>query len=71
VRISGFNLAELNQRWRQRRLTVIIAVAFIFVSAVNFEQGRVIDAQRSLIRLLSGDSTELAFRKIHDNLQRR
>jgi len=52
-------------------LTVIIAVAFIFVSAVNFEQGRVIDAQRSLIRLLSGDSTELAFRKIHDNLQRR
>ena len=50
---------------------MIIAIAFIFVSAVNFEQGRVIDAQSTLIRLLSGDSTELAFRKMHDNMQRR
>jgi hypothetical protein len=71
VRISGFNLSQLRDHFRQRGLTVIIAIAFIFVSAVNFEQGRVIDAQRTLIRLLSGDSTELAFRKMHDNMQRR
>jgi hypothetical protein len=56
---------------RQSRLTIIIAIAFMFVSAVNFEQGRVIDSQRALIRLLSGDSNELAMRKIHDITQRR
>jgi hypothetical protein len=56
---------------RQSRLTIIIAIAFMFVSAVNFEQGRVIDSQRALIRLLSGDSNELAMRKIHDSMQRR
>jgi hypothetical protein len=71
VRISGFNLSQLRDHFRQRGLTVIIGIAFIFVSAVNFEQGRVIDAQRTLIRLLSGDSTELAVRKMHDNMQRR
>jgi len=56
---------------RQSRLTIIIAIAFMFVAAVNFEQGRVIDSQRALIRLLSGDSNELAMRKIHDSMQRR
>jgi hypothetical protein len=71
VRIPGVNLSQLYEHWRQRRLTIIIAIAFVFVSAINFEQGRVIDAQRTLIRLLSGDSTELAFRKMHDNMQRR
>jgi hypothetical protein len=71
VQISGSNLSHLREHWRHRRLTVIIAIAFIFVSAINFEQGRVIDAQRTLIQLLSGDSTELAFRKMHDNMQHR
>jgi hypothetical protein len=61
----------LRQGWRQSRLTILIAIAFTFVTAVNFEQGRVIDSQRTLIRLLSRDSSELALRKIHDNTQRR
>jgi hypothetical protein len=61
----------LRQGWRQSRLTILIAIAFNFVTAVNFEQGRVIDSQRTLIRLLSQDSSELALRKIHDNTQRR
>ena len=65
------NLSQVYRQWRRRRLTIIIGIAFIFVSAVNFEQGRVIDSQRVLIRLLSGDSSELAMRKIHDNMQRR
>jgi hypothetical protein len=62
---------SFRERLRHRKLTILIGVAFLFVSAINFEQGRVIDSQRTLIRLLSGDSTELAMRKIHDNMQRR
>jgi hypothetical protein len=71
VRTFSFNSSRLRDGWRQRRLTILIGIAFIFVTAVNFEQGRVIDSQRALIRLLSGDSSELAMRKIHDNMQRR
>ena len=64
---SWLHLSWLRGQIRHRRLTIFFGVAFLFVSAVNFEQGRVIDSQRTLIRLLSGDSTELAMRKIHDN----
>ena len=49
---------------RQRRVTIIMAIAIVFMTAVNLEQSRVIDAQRSLIQLLSGDSSELAMRRI-------
>ena len=59
------------EQWRNRRLTILFAIGFLFMSAVTFEQGRVIDSQRALIRLLSGDSTELAMRKMHDLVQRR
>ena len=71
MRKLRLNLPELYQHWRRRRLTIVFGIAFLFVSAVNFEQGRVIDSQRALIRLLSGDSSELAMRKIHDTMQRR
>jgi hypothetical protein len=71
VQKPRIDVAKLSLHWRQSRLTIIIGIAFIFVSAVNFEQGRVIDSQRALIRLLSGDSSELAMRKIHDNMQHR
>jgi hypothetical protein len=49
---------------RQRPVTIIMAIAIVFMTAVNLEQSRVIDAQRSLIQLLSGDSSELAMRRI-------
>ena len=67
----NLKLSQIYEHWRRRRLTILFAVAFIFVSALNFEQGRVIDSQRALIRLLSGDSNELALRKMHDITQRR
>ena len=56
---------------RQRRITIIMAVAIVFMTAVNFEQSRVIDAQRSLIQLLSGDSSELAMRRVQQMHQHR
>ena len=65
------NLSRMYEQWRNRRLTILFAIGFLFMSAVTFEQGRVIDSQRALIRLLSGDSTELAMRKMHDLVQRR
>jgi hypothetical protein len=71
VQNPNLKLSRIYEQWRRRRLTILFAVAFIFASALNFEQGRVIDSQRALIRLLSGDSNELALRKMHDITQRR
>jgi hypothetical protein len=71
VQNPNIKLSRIYEQWRRRRLTILLGIAFIFMSALNFEQGRVIDSQRALIRLLSGDSTELALRKIHDITQRR
>jgi len=48
----------------QRRITILLAIAIIFMTALNVEQSRVIDAQRNLIQLLSGDSSELAMRRL-------
>jgi hypothetical protein len=45
--------------------------AIVFLSAINLEQGRVIDEQRSLLRLLSVDSSELAMRRLQDIQHRR
>jgi hypothetical protein len=53
--------------WLHRnKLTIIIAVAFIVMAAFNCEQARVISAQRTLIQLLSGDSSELAMRRVQE-----
>jgi len=41
-----------------------MAAAIIFMTAMNFEQGRVIEQQGNLIKLLSGDSSELAIRRV-------
>jgi hypothetical protein len=47
-----------------------MALAIIFMTAINFEQGRVIDAQASLIRLLSGDSSQLAMQRVQQQVRR-
>jgi hypothetical protein len=58
------------QDWLRRRgIPIVMAAAIIFMTAINFEQGRVIEAQGNLIKLLSGDSSELAIRRIQQ-LQR-
>ena len=41
------------------RLTTILLVAYLLLSAITFEQGRVIDSQRSLIQQLFQDSAAL------------
>jgi hypothetical protein len=41
-----------------------MAAAIIFMTAINLEQGRVIEVQGNLIKQLSGDSSELAIRRI-------
>ena len=43
-----------------------MAVAFIVMTAINYEQGHVIESQRALIRILSGDSSELAMLRIRE-----
>ena len=49
---------------RQRALTIIIAMAFLFMAAINFAQGHVIESQRALIRALAGDSSQLAMLRV-------
>jgi hypothetical protein len=41
------------------RLTTILLVAYLFLTAIVFEQSRVIDTQRTLIQQLFGDSVAL------------
>lgn len=43
----------------QNRLVTILLVAYLFLSAITFEQGRIIENQRNLIRQLFGDSVAL------------
>jgi hypothetical protein len=64
VRLSNYPGIERRDRLRQSRLTIIIAIAFVVMAAINFEQGHVIDSQRALIQLLAGDSSELAMRRV-------
>lgn len=53
--------------WIRRHLvTTILAVAYIAMSMLIFEQGRVIDNQRVLIRQLFSDSLELSARKMQE-----
>jgi len=66
VRLSNYSGIERRDRLRQSRLTIIIAIAFLVMTAINFEQGHVIDSQRALIRLLAGDSSELAMRRVQE-----
>ena len=64
VRLPIYSGTERRDWLRQRRLTIIIAIAFLFMAAINFEQGHVIESQRALIRALSGDSSQLAMLRV-------
>jgi hypothetical protein len=51
--------------WLRRHVvTVVFAVAYLLMSALIVEQGRVIDSQRTLIRQLFRDSVELTQVKV-------
>lgn len=43
----------------QNRLTTILLVAYLLLSGLVFEQGRIIENQRTLIHQLFGDSLAL------------
>lgn len=47
------------------RLVTILLVGYFFLSMIVFEQGRVIDNQRSLIQQLFGDSIALNIARVH------
>ena len=53
------------QRWLHRNwLATVMLVAYFLLSALIVEQGRTIEAQRSLIRLLYSDSQQLNALKV-------
>ena len=64
VRLSIYSGTERRDWLRQRALTIIIAMAFLFMAAINFAQGHVIESQRALIRALAGDSSQLAMLRV-------
>lgn len=55
-----------------RRYGIIFAlvVAYLAMTMLVIEQGRVIESQRKLIRLLFSDSTELSAMKIKNNQEK-
>ncbi len=58
--------------WLRRHvLTVILAVVYVFMSLLVFEQGRTIESQRQLIRALFQDSLELNHMKAQAEARRR
>ncbi len=44
---------------RRHALTLVLAVVYVFMSLLVFEQGRTIESQRQLIRALFQDSLKL------------
>jgi hypothetical protein len=64
VKLSIYSGTERRDWLRQRALTIVIAIAFLFMAAINFAQGHVIESQRALIRALSGDSSQLALLRV-------
>jgi len=71
VRLLNGSGSERRDWLRQRSITIIMGIAIVFMTAMNLEQGRVIDAQHTLIQLLSGDSSELAMRRMQEMRQHR
>jgi hypothetical protein len=49
---------------------VAMVVAYLAMTLLVIEQGRVIDSQQKLIRLLFSDSTELSALKIKNNQEK-
>jgi hypothetical protein len=48
-----------------------MGAAILVMTAINIEQSRVIEAQGALIKLMSGDSSELAMRRVQQLHRRR
>ncbi len=55
---------------RRNVISLALLVAYIAMSMLVFQQGRTIESQRTLIRQLIVDSTELAALKIKQNHER-
>ena len=55
---------------RRYALTVALVVAYLAMTLLVIEQGRVIDSQQKLIRLLFSDSTELSALKVKNNQEK-
>ncbi len=49
---------------RRHTVTVVLSVAFLFMSYLCFQQGRTITSQQTLIRALFQDSLELNALKV-------
>jgi len=64
VRLSIYSGTERRDWLRQRALTIVITIAFLFMAAINLAQGHVIESQRALIRALAGDSSQLAMLRV-------
>ncbi len=54
---------------RHYALTIVLVAAYLAMTGLVIEQGRVIDSQQKLIRLLFSDSTELTSLKVKQNIQ--
>ncbi len=60
--------AQTSFSWLRRYvLTVALTVGYLAMTLLVIEQGRVIDSQQKLIRLLFSDSVELTALKIKHN----
>lgn len=58
-------VSQTSFSWLRRyALTIALVVAYLAMTLLVIEQGRVIDSQQKLIRLLFSDSTELTALKI-------
>jgi hypothetical protein len=62
---TNSNCAPEQPSWfRRRGIPIIMGAAILIMTAINLEQSRVIEAQGNLIKLMSGDSSELAMRRV-------
>jgi hypothetical protein len=64
-------VSQTSFSWLRRyALTVALLVGYLAMSLLVMEQGRVIDSQQNLIRLLFSDSTELTALKFKTNQEK-
>ncbi len=64
--------AQHSFSWLRRYgLTAALVAAYLAMTLLVIEQGRVIDSQQKLIRLLYSDSTELSALKIKNHQEKR
>ena len=61
------------RNFRRHALSIVLSVAFVFMSYLCFQQSRTIASQRTLIRALFQDSLELnaiKVKRIQDSVRR-